>query len=374
MKILWLPHTAWHIPQRAHIFCRPLSERHEVHVTDWVADFIHPRDYLSSRYVRNFFPRTYRDDNILVHGVPRITPALISPLLRQINQRVFERLIHRIISTWNIDVVVGTFVVPPPIARRVVFDLFDDNIAYGMINFKWNRRYIAEIELTEKAYLEKSDVVVASSHVLVDTAIQRGTHKPVVLIPNGVELAEYDNLDRSLWRARLGIQGHLVAVLGNHDKEIEVNRVLELARLLADKDFQFIFAGRGSALPAAKKRAKTSGLSNVHFIGPLDRKEIPSFLAGMEMGLCPYQRTAGADAAIPMRLLQYAAAGLPTVCPDLTEVRKLGFPNVLLVEEEDQAFAEGLLGAAQMPIARPRRISEYDLPALVDKYEAVLRG
>src|ERR1043166_1869319 len=54
MRILWVPHTSWHIPQRAHLFCRALAERHEVHVSDWVADFSSLRDYFSLRYLQNF--------------------------------------------------------------------------------------------------------------------------------------------------------------------------------------------------------------------------------------------------------------------------------------------------------------------------------
>lgn len=82
MKILWIPHTGWHIPQRAHLFCRPLSERHEVHVTDWQADFFSLRDYLSTRYLQNFIYRKYKDGVITVHSIPRISWALYFSALR----------------------------------------------------------------------------------------------------------------------------------------------------------------------------------------------------------------------------------------------------------------------------------------------------
>src|SRR5690242_3334232 len=121
MKILWIPHTAWHIPQRAHLFCRILAERHEVHVTDWVADFTRPRDFFTLRYLRNFRYRQYYDGRILVHGVPRIAPALFSRALRRWNEGSFSRLIERLIARYGIDVVIGTFVVPPPAAPRLVF-------------------------------------------------------------------------------------------------------------------------------------------------------------------------------------------------------------------------------------------------------------
>src|SRR4030067_1390326 len=114
MKILWIPHASWHNPQRAHLFCRALSERHEVHVTDWVADFTSIRDYISRRYLRNFTYRRYKDGQITVHGIPRISPALYLRSLRQFNSLVYSHYLRRIIEKFSIDVVVGTFVAPPP--------------------------------------------------------------------------------------------------------------------------------------------------------------------------------------------------------------------------------------------------------------------
>src|SRR5690349_10221386 len=129
MRILWVPHAGWHIPQRAHDFCRELSARHEVHVTDWVADFSSPKDYLTRRYLRNFRYRRSTDKSITIHGIPRVSPALFFPWLRALNARVFSAYLRRIIAEEKIDVVVGTFVVPPPEGPRLVFDVFDDNPA-----------------------------------------------------------------------------------------------------------------------------------------------------------------------------------------------------------------------------------------------------
>jgi hypothetical protein len=373
MKLLWIPHTGWHIPQRAHLFCRALAERHEVHVTDWVADFRTPRDLLSKRYLQNFFYRQYRDAKILVHGVPRFSPALFSQTLRDINRKLFERTIARIISKYTIDVVIGTFVVPPPHAPRIIFDLFDDNVAYWQ-TYGRVKSYAEEIDQVERAYLSAADAVVAASHVLFDLALKRGANCPVHLIPNGVELANFNNADGSGWRKKLGLDGHLVAVIGNHDKDVEMAKVIEMARGLADKNFQFIIAGRGSAIPRAKNRVREMDLKNVHFTGFLEPKNLPDFLAAMDIGLCPYQHSTGADASIPIRLLQYAAAGLPTVCPELVEAKRLAFDNVIIVEDQDRAFLDGLLHAAKKVKSRPVQIADYDLPLLVRRYEAVLQG
>ncbi len=373
MRILWIPHAGWHIPQRAHLFCRALAERHEVHVTDWVADFTSLRDYLSRRYLRNFTYRRDRDGNITVHGIPRISPALFVPALRRLNVAVFSWLVQRIIERHRIDVVVGTFVVPPPRAPRVIFDLFDDNVAYWR-SFGRVPEYADEIAETERAYLQRADAVVAASSVLVDLAYERGARGPVYHIPNGVDLRRFDRADGTRIRAQLGIRGKLIGVIGNHDKPYELEKVLDAAKMFLDEDITFLIGGRGSAVPAIRQRAWREGLSNVVFQGYIPPPEAADWVSALDVGLCPYAKTPGADAGSPMRLLMYAAAGLPTVCTDLEEVRRMHFPNVVLVDDNAQSLGEGIRQALGLPRGRPPQIEDYDLQRLVARYEAVLQG
>lgn len=89
------------------------------------------------------------------------------------------------------------------------------------------------------------------------------------------------------------------------------------------------------------------------------------------MTLC---KTLMDDAGTPMCLMMYAAAGIPTVCTDLQEVRRMGLPNVVLVEDEAQALALGIARALDLPRARPSHMGTYDLPQLLKRYESVLEG
>jgi glycosyltransferase involved in cell wall biosynthesis len=371
MRILWIPHIAWRIPQRAHLFCHALAEKHEVHVTDLVADFYTPRDYFSRRYPHNFIYRQYWDGKIRVHGVPRVSPALFWAALRRLNTVLFQQLIARLVGQYRIDVVVGTYVVPPPKAPRLIFDLFDDNPAYWR-SFGRNLSLAREIERVEAAYLHLADAIVAASSVLADKARIGGAGAPVTFIPNGVELSMYKNSDGRAWREKFGAGDAFVGVLGNHDKLVELEKVLLIAKEL--RSFVFVIAGRGTALPAARRRAKAIGLHNVIFTGPMSRQEGPNLLAALDVGLCPYQKTPGGDAGSPMRLLQYSAAGLPVVCTNLEEVSRMNFRNVVRVDDNVNAFIAGIRQAVIIPKGRPSQLMDYDLPLLVSRWESILRG
>lgn len=372
MKILWIPHTAWRIPQRAHLFCRALAENHEIHVTDYVADFSSPRDYFSLRYANNFRYRTTREGNLTIHGVPRISPALFATRLRLWNQSIFSRLVASLINVYRIDAVVGTFVVPPPKAPRLVFDWFDDNVAYWMQSGR-NPAYAEEILRTENAYLQCADVVVAASSVLAERARSRTT-RPVDFIPNGVDLARFQNADGDRLRRTWNAKGTIIGMLGNHDKAEELIKVLDAAEMLSQENFHFVIAGRGSAIPLAKKYSLKKRLTSVEFLEESPIFDAADVVCAFDIGLCPYRKSPAADAASPMRLLFYAAAGLPTVCTDLEEVRRMQFPNVVTVEDGSNALAEGIRHARRMPRSRPASIMEYDLPRLAKRYERILSG
>jgi glycosyltransferase involved in cell wall biosynthesis len=161
-------------------------------------------------------------------------------------------------------------------------------------------------------------------------------------------------------------------MLGNNDKPAELEKVLDAAKLLSKDHLTFIIAGRGSAVPRAKKNALKEGLFNIKFLEAVALENAADIIDAFDIGLCPYLKTPGADAGSPMRLLLYAAAGLPTVCTDLEEVRRMGFPNVVLVKDDPESLAEGIRRVRRLPRSRPAQIAAYDLRRLAKEYEKVL--
>jgi hypothetical protein len=373
VNVLWIPHTSWATPQRAHTFCRELVKHHTVHVTDWVADFRSPGDYLSRQYLRNFLYRRSQDAAIVVHGIPRISPALFVPALRRLNAAVFARYLRRIIAAERIDVVVGTFVAPPPEAPRLVFDVFDDNVGYWQ-TYGPVKGYAADIATTEAAYLRRADAVVAVSSVLADHLVEAGYDGPLAIIPNGVRLGDFDQEPSPTLRQELGLRGRVIGLIGNHNRLYELEKVLDVAERLSGADLTFLIVGRGAAVEPARKLAQQKRLSNVRFVGFVPPARVTAYFALVDVGLCPYKQTASAHASCPMRLMSYLAAGSSVVCTDLEEVRRMRFPNVVLVGDSPEEMTRGIVEVLGRPRQRPAILREYDVDTLVDRYERVLLG
>lgn len=377
MKILWIPHTGWHIPQRAHLFCRALAERHEVHVTDWVADFAKPSDYLSSRYLRNFTYRLHQDKGINVHGISRISPAIMFRRLRRVNQRIFLNQVQRIVGSYRIDVVVGTFVCPPPKAPRLVLDVFDDNGAYWRL-YRGRPDYAEEIEYVEQEYLGVADHVVAVSSVIEESVKQRmkSLHEvPVSVIPNAVDIARYADADGSEIRRLHGISDkRVVGLISSLGEFVGLQRLLEAYQLVQEPDMALMIVGDGPASGPAREYSEKHGLRNVIFTGKVPFSHVHEYYKAIDIGVIPFDQNAFTNAAHPIKLIEYSAAQKNVVSTSLTEVARMDFPNVVLVQPDSVSLAEGISIALRRDYGPPRDLSKYDIRSATDSFERVLRA
>jgi glycosyltransferase involved in cell wall biosynthesis len=343
-----------------------------VHVTDWVADFTTPRSYLSWRYVRNYTYRRYRDGGIQVHGIPRVTPALPVRFLQRFNAHLYDHYLQRIIDRHAINAVIGSFAAAPPRARRLIFDLQDDNVT------RWRRwgygEYADEIEGIERAYCQRADAVVAVSSVLAERALAQIPSQQVHLIPNAVELERFERADGDRVRRAVNPSGALVGSIGNNDRLEDLRQIIEVASAFQDQEVTFLIAGRGTALGEARKLVNRRGLGNVVFWGDVPRQQVADFAAAFDVGLCLYEPIPELDASCPIRLLVYQAAGTPVVCTSFEEGRRWGFPGVILVENSALAFIEGIRQALERPKASPAGIERFDIRRLSRQYEDLMAG
>lgn len=374
MRILWIPHTGWHIPQRAHLFCRSLSGQHEVHVTDWVADFTRPSDYLSRRYLRNFTYHRRRDNDITVHGIPRISPALFSPNLRRINQRIFSRYVQRITDQYQIDVVVGTFLASPPAGPRLVLDIFDDNPAYWR-EYRGRKGLACEIEATEAEWATKADAIVTVSSVLKDKWARKGLNS-VEVIPNAINLERFRSIDREEARRLFGLSSER-KVVGFVSRFGEFSGLLTYLRAVKEMDdaaLQHLVVGDGELLPQARRFVKDNNLPNVVFTGWVGAEEVTSAYAALDVGVIPFDLSAFTHSAFPIKLLEYLAAGANVVSTSLEEVKRLAFDAVLLADTEPASFAQAIKTAVTRPHREAPDLRAYSISELTNRYEKILRG
>lgn len=193
-------------------------------------------------------------------------------------------------------------------------------------------------------------VVVAVCRASRDALLAEGLpEEKICIVPNGVDVAAFERdacaCVRQLTRRRLGIdQGEIVVgFAGSFQPWHRVELLVEaLARLRRRHSLRVLLVGDGPGLLGVLTAARESGVEErVLALGAVLPSEIPALLGACDIGVLPGTN----DYGHPMKLLEYAAAGLPSVAPDLRAVRDELIPGatgLLFPPNDASALTEAL--------------------------------
>jgi glycosyltransferase involved in cell wall biosynthesis len=180
--------------------------------------------------------------------------------------------------------------------------------------------------LAERAFRRESAVaralVVSSEGLRRDLAAEGVPEERLAVVPNGVDLAAHQGRDRRAARRSLGVEGRLVVGYAGsfqpwHRVEMLVVAVAELAEAHA---VHLLLVGDGPGREEALAAAERAGLAGrVTAPGRVPPERVPGLLAACDVGALPGTN----DYGQPMKLLEYAAAGLAVVAPDRPPVREV---------------------------------------------------
>ena len=93
---------------------------------------------------------------------------------------------------------------------------------------------------------------------------------------------------------------------------------VDLIRQLAERTpYSYVLIGDAKA-PLETLR----GVPNVFHLGRRPYDSLPDFCRGFQAAIVPFRQTALTRSVNPIKLREYAAAGLPVVSTDLPEVRR----------------------------------------------------
>lgn len=193
--------------------------------------------------------------------------------------------------------------------------------------------------------------VIAVSPTLADMLTREGIpYEKLACVPNGVNVQSFETADGASWRSAYGLQdGCVLGFVGSFQPWHRVELLIEAVALLPpDSRIRVMLGGEGPGLEPVLRAVALRGLSSVISVGPVPANAIPSLLSACDVGVLPHSNAYGD----PMKLREYAAAGLPSVAPDLDPVRRVIEHDVtgLLFPAGD---AERLAAALMRLIAEP---------------------
>lgn len=358
MKILWIPHS-WETGTRprARYFIERLAERHEIHVVRWenqistisgLARALSVWHRAQGGLFHHHIPRLPYSLDLHRNGVPVVTQALA------------QQMIRRIASDFEIDIVVCSCnwyalgFPPKNLAVPLVLDYFD-----------------ILTDAHEQRYFASCDAVLCSSSVLFDRA--RRFAAPSFYIPNGVDSRLFGDASGESVRREYGLEGcRVVSLIGL--TSCPTLYFVDAINRVADEypDVKGLIVGDGPLRPAIE-RAVRGHADRFRIVGSVPFDRIPEFFASADVGIYPGDMGPQFEAALPIKVLEFSAAGKPVVVPPLEELSRLDFPNLVFAEPTAEGFTDGILRAFREPLP-PANLTRFDLDTLAQEVDQILNN
>jgi len=191
-------------------------------------------------------------------------------------------------------------------------------------------------------FLESKALQTANAITLVTPKIRRQLVEEYgidpakcYVVPNGVDLETF-KCEKSKRKPQMVYTGYF-----GHAQDFDT--FLEAYALVDEKDrIPLILAGSGENLKETLEKIEKLGLSKwVSYIGMLSRKEVVNLLCSSTIGVAPIKADESLKYAIPSKIYEYLACGLPFVGVGIGEIER--------VAKESQA---GCVGKTPKEVAK----------------------
>jgi glycosyltransferase involved in cell wall biosynthesis len=261
-------------------------------------------------------PAEQRSPNLYVYA-PLTLPFPRSALARRVNGWLYSRGVRGELNRLAFDSrpIVWSFA---PHVAPAIRALQHCLLVYYCVE-RWSAvpGYDAALMNALEAELcRQADVVLASAHDLSEHCRQYSEN--VHYVPHGVDVEHFGRaLEPGVLAPELAcIPEPRVGYFGLLHEWLDVELIAALARRTS---FHYVLLGEGWT-----DLAPVAGLANVHILGRKPYASLPAFCRGFRAGIVPYRVTTLTRSMNPIKLREYAAAGLPVVCAALPEVERAG--------------------------------------------------
>jgi glycosyltransferase involved in cell wall biosynthesis len=291
-------------------------------------------------------------------GVDVLSPMILPLPYARWAQAINEPLLRRAIERWlasspykaTAPTIVITFL-PTPLARATIRGLAPDlSVFYCVDRLSESSPAAARLAVHEQAMFAEADLVLTTSSGLLESAL---AHAPRAFLFQGGVRAEAFQQARAARAAREAAGGAdampaalralkrpIVGYVGSLRNEMDRALLADSARLAPD--LTFVLAG-----PVLADISGLMRCPNVIFLGPLSHAEAVHHMAWFDAGIIPYALNAYTADIMPVKLLEYLAAGLPVVATSLPEVRRFvgAHGPIVSIADGSQAFTAALRAA-----------------------------
>lgn len=191
--------------------------------------------------------------------------------------------------------------------RLVIYDCLDDHVA-----LESDRASSARIAEEESDLIEKADLIFVSAKALSRKLGGRAAR----YIPNAVDREIIDaphlptvKLDH-IPKPRIGFLGAIWPW-------VDIDLIMQASVMYQNASFILIGPVKDMDITALKAQ------SNVYFVPPIEREQIPSYLDALDVAINPFVESTLLETVSPVKVYAYLARGLPVVSTKMPELSSI---------------------------------------------------
>jgi glycosyltransferase involved in cell wall biosynthesis len=267
---------------------------------------------------------------------PPAIPLPGSGVARAINTRVYQWTIRRELVRTGIAGPPIVWVYGPHVAP-LIRGMPRSFLLYHCVD-RWSafEGYDADfMDQCEQELCVQADLVIASAEDLAERCARwsRNVH----YVPHGVDHAHFATALETgpLPEDIASIPGPRVGFFGLIHEWVDIDLIGRLADRLP---YHFVLIGAGN-----QDLSPLAARSNVHVLGRKPFATLPDYSRGFDAAIVPFRMTELTKSVNPIKLREYAAAGLPIVSTGLPEVIRCG--EIVRIADDDAAWISALSGA-----------------------------
>jgi glycosyltransferase involved in cell wall biosynthesis len=214
---------------------------------------------------------------------------------------------------------------------------------------------------------QQADLVITTSETLCQE--RRRFNPNTHWVPNAADIAHFSKLAAPAADLQ-HIPRPIVGFVGGLSQWVDISLIAALAQ--ARRDWSFVLVG-----PIGTDVTALRSITNVTLLGSRPYKNLPAYLAAMDVGLIPFKQDRVTYHADPIKAYEYLAAGLPVVASEMPALRRLA--HVVRLANSPESFQAQIAaaideGRALHSAARQAEAARHSWTSRFETIDALLRG
>ncbi len=234
-------------------------------------------------------------------------------------------------------------------------------------------KFATLIKWAEKYVFRNADHISANNPALASYAIDCGAQSNRVSVENPpLDLLHFSSarIHRNQIRARLGISesSRVVIYMGSFFYFSGLTEVIHDLAASEHQDIYLVLVGGGEQGPELRDLVKSLDLEDrVKFTGFISFEDLPLYLGCADAAINPMRPSLVSHLALPNKVLQYLACGLPVVSFELRGLsRALPDESSLKIASLDGGILESTLEVLEQPPLTEAQVQETQAKLLKD--------